>query len=121
MAVATRLGTEFVPELEEGTLNIRTTLAPSSSLQTSVALAPKLQAILMEFPEVTYALSLVGRAELGGDPEPVSNIETYVGLKPGSGMDIRRQPLRTASPDGRKIVRASGVIVFFFPAHCHTS
>ena len=82
MAVATRLGTEFVPELEEGTLNIRTTLAPSSSLQTSVALAPKLQAILVEFPEVTYALSLVGRAELGGDPEPVSNIETYVGLKP---------------------------------------
>ena len=82
MTVATRLGTEFVPELEEGTLNIRTTLAPSASLQTSVALAPKLQAVLMEFPEVTYALSLVGRAELGGDPEPVSNIETYVGLKP---------------------------------------
>ena len=82
MALAARLGTEFVPELEEGTLNIRATLAPSSSLQTSVALAPKLQAILMEFPEVTYALSLIGRAELGGDPEPVSNIETYVGLKP---------------------------------------
>ena len=82
MAVAARLGTEFVPELEEGTLNIRATLAPSSSLQTSVALAPKLQAVLMEFPEVTYALSLIGRAELGGDPEPVSNIETYVGLKP---------------------------------------
>ena len=82
MAVATRLGTEFVPELEEGTLNIRTTLAPSASLQTSIALAPRLQAVLMEFPEVTYALSLVGRAELGGDPEPVSNIETYVGLKP---------------------------------------
>ncbi len=84
MAIMTQLGTEFVPELEEGTLNIRTTLAPSSSLQTSVALAPKLEAILMEFPEVTYALSLIGRAEVGGDPEPVSNIETYVGLKPAA-------------------------------------
>ena len=82
MVVLTQLGTEFVPELEEGTLNIRTTLAPSSSLETSVTLAPKLEAILMEFPEVTYALSLIGRAEVGGDPEPVSNIETYVGLKP---------------------------------------
>lgn len=84
MAIMPQLGTEFVPELEEGTLNIRTTLAPSSSLQTSVALAPKLEAILMEFPEVTYALSLIGRAEVGGDPEPVSNIETYVGLKPAA-------------------------------------
>ncbi|MDE0145169.1 MAG: CusA/CzcA family heavy metal efflux RND transporter [Nitrospira sp.] len=84
MAIMTQLGTEFVPELEEGTLNVRTTLAPSSSLKTSVALAPKLEAILMEFPEVTYALSLIGRAEVGGDPEPVSNIETYVGLKPAA-------------------------------------
>lgn len=84
MLVMTQLGTEFVPELEEGTLNIRTTLAPSSSLETSVALAPKLEAILLEFPEVIYALSLIGRAEVGGDPEPVSNIETYVGLKPVS-------------------------------------
>ena len=84
MLVMTQLGTEFVPELEEGTLNIRTTLAPSSSLETSVSLAPKIEAILLEFPEVTYALSLIGRAEVGGDPEPVSNIETYVGLKPVS-------------------------------------
>ena len=80
--LVTQLGTEFVPELEEGTLNIRTTLAPSSSLETSVALAPKLEALLMEFPEVIYASSRVGRAELGGDPEPVSNIEIIVGLKP---------------------------------------
>ncbi len=82
LLVLSQLGSEFVPELEEGTLNIRTTLAPSSSLETSLALAPKLEAILMEFPEVTYALSRIGRPELGGDPEPVSNIETYVGLLP---------------------------------------
>ncbi|MEW8050741.1 MAG: CusA/CzcA family heavy metal efflux RND transporter [Candidatus Thiodiazotropha sp.] len=77
-----RLGTEFVPELEEGTLNIRTTLAPSTSLETALSVSHKLEAILMRFPEVTYASSRVGRAELGGDPEPVSNIEIYVGLKP---------------------------------------
>ena len=77
-----RLGTEFVPELEEGTLNIRVTLAPSSSLNTSLGVAEKLEQVLMQFPEVTYASSRVGRAELGGDPEPVSNVEIYVGLKP---------------------------------------
>jgi len=76
------LGTEFVPELEEGTLNIRITLAPSSSLDTSLKVAGKMEAALLTFPEVTYATSRVGRAEIGGDPEPVSNVEIFVGLLP---------------------------------------
>ena len=78
------LGTEFVPELEEGTLNIRVTLAPSSSLDTAVSVAEKLELQLMTFPEVLYVSSRVGRAEIGGDPEPVSNVEIFVGLKPVS-------------------------------------
>ncbi len=77
-----RLGTEFVPELEEGTINLRVTLAPSTSLDTALQVAPKLEAMLMDFPEVTYALSRIGRAEIGGDPEPVNNIEIFIGLKP---------------------------------------
>ncbi len=76
------LGTEFVPELEEGTINIRVTLAPSSSMDTSLQVAHEMERILMEFPEVLYATSRVGRAEIGGDPEPVSNVEIYVGTKP---------------------------------------
>ncbi|HBM89407.1 MAG TPA: CusA/CzcA family heavy metal efflux RND transporter [Rhodobiaceae bacterium] len=78
------LGTEFVPELEEGTINLRVTLAPSSSLETSTSVAEKLEKMILEFPEVIYASSRVGRPELGGDPEPVSNVEIYVGLKPVS-------------------------------------
>ncbi len=82
LALVPYLGTEFVPELEEGTLNIRVTLAPSSSLETSLAVAEQMEAELLTFPEVLYAASRVGRAEIGGDPEPVSNIEIFVGLKP---------------------------------------
>ncbi|MBT8146050.1 MAG: CusA/CzcA family heavy metal efflux RND transporter, partial [Gammaproteobacteria bacterium] len=82
LALVPRLGTEFVPELEEGTLNIRVTLSPSASLETALELTPKLEAMLMTFPEVTYATSRIGRAEIGGDPEPVSNVEIFVGLKP---------------------------------------
>ncbi len=82
LAVLPQLGTEFVPELEEGTINLRITLAPSSSLETTLEIAPKLEAMLLEFPEVTYALSRIGRPEIGGDPEPVNNIEIYIGLKP---------------------------------------
>lgn len=82
LALVPFLGTEFVPELEEGTLNIRVTLAPSSSMDTSVTVAQKMEKQLLTFPEVIYAFSRIGRPEVGGDPEPVSNIEIYVGLKP---------------------------------------
>jgi cobalt-zinc-cadmium resistance protein CzcA len=76
------IGTEFVPELEEGTINLRATLAPSASLATALSVAPVLEQKLMMFPEVNYTLSRIGRAEIGGDPEPVNNIEIYIGLKP---------------------------------------
>ena len=81
-AIIPQIGTEFVPELEEGTINLRVTLAPSSSLETALSVAPIMEEKLMAFPEVTYALSRIGRAEIGGDPEPVNNIEIYIGLKP---------------------------------------
>ncbi len=82
LSLVPHLGTEFVPELEEGTINLRATMAPSTSLATALSVAPKLEQILLDFPEVTYAASRIGRAEIGGDPEPVSNIEIYIGLKP---------------------------------------
>jgi cobalt-zinc-cadmium resistance protein CzcA len=82
IALVPQIGTEFVPELEEGTINLRVTLAPSSSLATALQVAPILEKMLLTFPEVEYALSRMGRAEIGGDPEPVNNIEIYIGLKP---------------------------------------
>ncbi len=82
LALTPWLGTEFVPELEEGTLNIRVTLAPSSNMDTALGIAEQLEARLMTFPEVLYAASHIGRPELGGDPEPISNIEIFVGLQP---------------------------------------
>lgn len=82
LAILPFLGTEFVPELEEGTINIRVTLAPSSSMDTALKVADKMERVLMAFPEVKYATSRIGRAEIGGDPEPVSNVEIYVGMKP---------------------------------------
>jgi len=84
VSLVPQIGTEFVPELEEGTINLRATLAPSSSLETALSVAPILEEKLMAFPEVEYTLSRIGRAEIGGDPEPVNNIEIYIGLKPVS-------------------------------------
>jgi len=85
LATVPFLGTEFVPELEEGTLAIRITLAPSSSLDYAKNVGEKLERVLIEkYPEITYVSARTGRSEIGGDPEPVSNVELFVGLKPVS-------------------------------------
>ncbi|MEJ0042766.1 MAG: CusA/CzcA family heavy metal efflux RND transporter [Rhizomicrobium sp.] len=82
LALVPFLGTEFVPELEEGSLIVRLTYAPSINLDTALRQAQGVEKTLMRFPEITYAWSRIGRPELGGDPEPVSNDEMYIGLKP---------------------------------------
>jgi len=84
------LGTEFVPELDEGTMTIRVTMNPSISLPESKRIGARLEKRLLRYPEVTYALSQIGRAELGGDPEPISNNEIFVGLKPQSEWTTAR-------------------------------
>ena len=76
------LGTEFVPELDEGSMTIRVTMNPSISLEESARIATRLERLLIDYPEVTYAFSQIGRPELGGDPEPISNNEIFVGLLP---------------------------------------
>ncbi|MFT3904676.1 MAG: efflux RND transporter permease subunit, partial [Steroidobacteraceae bacterium] len=76
------LGTEFVPVLEEGTLGMRLTLAPSVSLKQSLEVSHQVETLLLQIPEITYALDRIGRPELGGDPEDVSNLEWYIGVKP---------------------------------------
>ncbi|MFQ5514868.1 MAG: efflux RND transporter permease subunit [Myxococcota bacterium] len=96
------LGTEFVPELDEGTMTIRVTMNPSISLPESKRIAARLEKRLLKYPEVTYALSQIGRAELGGDPEPISNNEIFVGLKPQSEWttaDSREELIRILNED----------------------
>lgn len=84
LAVVPYLGTEFVPELDEGTLSIRVVMNPSISLDESLRIGRRMEQKLKRYPEVTYALSQIGRPELGGDPESVNNNEIWVGLKPQS-------------------------------------
>jgi len=85
------LGSEFVPTLREGTFLVRGVLPPGANLPTAVSYTKRVQLILEEWPEVLGTYARVGRAEVGGDPEPVNAIETFVPLKPldewESGLD----------------------------------
>jgi cobalt-zinc-cadmium resistance protein CzcA len=96
LATSPFLGTEFVPELEEGSMSIRVTMLPTVSLPQALDIGQRLEKRLLEYPEVTYALSRIGRAELGGDPEPVSNNEIYVGLRSPEERDWVTAPDRIA-------------------------
>ena len=82
LAIVPFLGTEFVPVLEEGSILYRATLAPSAGLEEGIRTATELEAIAKTFPEIADVVSKIGRAEAGGDPEPVNNIEAIVTLNP---------------------------------------
>jgi heavy metal efflux system protein len=80
--IATRLGTEFLPTLEEGNLWIRASLPPTVSLNAGTQAARKMREILLRHPEVVTVVSQHGRPDNGSDASPFSNVELFAPLKP---------------------------------------
>ncbi|TSJ43781.1 efflux RND transporter permease subunit [Mucilaginibacter corticis] len=78
------LGTEFLPQLNEGALWVTAQLPMSTSLNSSVNLTNKMRAILSTFPEVKQTLSQVGRTNDGTDPKGFFNVQIQVDLLPKS-------------------------------------
>ncbi len=83
-AVGSRLGSEFLPELNEGALYMTFTLPSNVSLSEGRRLAPKLSALISAQPQVEAILSQLGRPEDGTDATLTSNLEFFVKLKPAS-------------------------------------
>src|SRR5829696_3598198 len=80
--LATRLGTEFLPSLDEGDLLVHALRIPGTSLTTAVDMQHTLERKLKTYPEVDYIFSKIGTAEIATDPMPPSVADTYVMLKP---------------------------------------
>jgi len=96
------LGTEFVPELNEGTMDVRVTMNPSIALPEAKRIATVLERRLLKYPEVKSVFSQIGRAELGGEPEAISNNEIIANLKPQSQWTTahsREELIRIMSKD----------------------
>ena len=79
---ATRLGTEFIPSLDEGDIALHALRIPGTSLTQAVAMQRELEARLKQFPEVERIVAKMGTAEVATDPMPPSVADTYVMLKP---------------------------------------
>ncbi len=81
-AVFPRLGSEFTPTLQEGTIILRLTMAPSISLNESTRITQIVERRLMQIPEVNGAVTRIGRGEVGAHTDPINSAEMYVLLKP---------------------------------------
>ncbi len=76
------IGSEFLPHLDEGSMWVRGTLAPSTGPTEGVRLANQARLLLCSFPEATDCTSQVGRPDDGTDTTGFFNTEYFVGLKP---------------------------------------
>jgi heavy metal efflux system protein len=80
--IAPRLGSEFLPHLEEGNFWIRASMPITLSLQDGEGQARKMREILKRHPEVLTVVSQHGRPDDGSDASPFSNVELFAPLKP---------------------------------------
>jgi heavy metal efflux system protein len=76
------IGSEFLPHLDEGSLWVRGTLAPSTGPDEGIRLANQARIVLCSFPEATECTSQAGRPDDGTDTTGFFNTEYFVGLKP---------------------------------------
>ena len=79
---ARQLGTEFMPNLNEGTLMYMPTTLPGISVTKTAELLQTQNKIIKTFPEVASVYGKAGRAETATDPAPTEMVETVINLKP---------------------------------------
>ncbi len=102
MAVGSRIGSEFMPPLNEGVLLFMPIADPSISLEENTRMAQRQNGALSRVPEVEYVVAKVGRADSSTDPSPLNMTETIVHLRPeaqwraGMTMERLRQELDAA-------------------------
>ena len=78
----TRMGTEFVPSLDEGDIALHALRIPGTSLSQAIEMQSTLEARLSQFPEVSHIFTKIGTAEVATDPMPPSVADTFIMLKP---------------------------------------
>jgi len=80
-ALVSRMGTEFIPNLDEGDIAMHALRIPGTSLEQAIALQFQLEAAISTMPEVQRVFSKIGSAEVATDPMPPSVADTFIILK----------------------------------------
>jgi len=89
LAIGSRLGTEFLPSLDEGNIWLTVTMPVGISLEQAKVIERQVRRTLLSYPQVTEVVSQLGRPDDGTDPKLSNNLEVYAELKPrGEWGDI---------------------------------
>ena len=76
-----RLGTEFLPTLDEGSIFLRGNFPAGITIQENASYAPKIRKIIAKYPQIAFVITQTGRNDDGTDPFPANRNEILVGLK----------------------------------------
>ena len=90
--LAMRLGTEFIPSLDEGDIALHALRIPGTSLSQAIAMQGQLEARIKQFPEVEEVVGKIGTAEVATDPMPPSVADTFIMLKDRKDWPDPRKP-----------------------------
>jgi cobalt-zinc-cadmium resistance protein CzcA len=90
--LAARMGTEFIPTLDEGDIAVHALRIPGTGLEQAVEMQIALEERLVQFPEVERVFSKIGTAEVATDPMPPSVADTFLIMKPRSEWPDPRKP-----------------------------
>ncbi len=80
--LATTLGSEFIPKLDEGDIALHALRIPGTSLEQAVNMQKMLEARIKQFPEVDKVFAKIGTAEIATDPMPPSVADNFIIMKP---------------------------------------
>jgi cobalt-zinc-cadmium resistance protein CzcA len=76
-----KLGTEFLPDLDEGSIFLRANFPAGITIQENAKYAPKIRSIISKYPQISFVIIQTGRNDDGTDPYPANRNEILVGLK----------------------------------------
>ena len=103
-ALATRMGSEFVPTFDEGDYALHALRIPGTSLSQSVTMQRQLERRIATLPEVDHVFSKVGTADLANDPMPPSVADTFIIFKPRSEWADPRKPQSKVIEDIQAVI-----------------
>ena len=91
-ALSSRMGSEFIPSLDEGDYALHALRIPGTSLSQSVTMQRQLERRVAALPDVDHVFSKVGTADLANDPMPPSVADTFIVFKPRQEWQDPRKP-----------------------------
>jgi cobalt-zinc-cadmium resistance protein CzcA len=107
--VATRIGTEFMPPLDEGAIAVNVVRLPNASLEGSVSVAAYVEKRLLGFQEVATVVSKTGRAEISEDPMGPEQTDVFIMLKPRKEWNAGRSKAQLVEAIRKELASIPGI------------